>query len=201
MTSTDSPVVLYLLRHGQTDWALSGKHTGRSDIPLNETGRRQAADLKDTLSRIDFQAVFASPLMRAQETATLAGFGTRITTSKDLSELDYGSYEGLTTQEIRTKVPDWTVWTHPCPNGETLDIAAERCKDFINTACNIGGSVAVFAHGHILRVLTATWLQLSPNEGRHLMLDTGTLSILAHERENPTIRIWNAPVDLKHQLT
>jgi probable phosphoglycerate mutase len=200
MKSGESPVVLFLLRHGQTDWALSGKHTGRTNIPLNEKGREQATLLKECLSKIDFSAVLVSPLLRAQETATLAGFGSRIKTCEDLSELDYGLYEGLTTAEIREQVPNWTVWTHPCPSGETIDQAAARCRNVIATARDIGGNIAVFAHGHILRILTAAWLDLNANEGRHFMLETGTLSVLAHERETPAIKIWNAPVDLKSHL-
>lgn len=190
-----TPTTLYLFRHGQTEWALSGQHTGRTDIPLTEVGREQAKALQSIVSHIDFSQVLVSPLSRAKETAELAGLkNSRIL--NDLAELDYGSFEGKTTEQIRETVPDWTIWTHPCPEGETLDQAAQRCQRVINTAYGVGGKVALVAHGHILRILTATWLKLQPSEGKNFILDTSTVSLLSHERETPAIKIWNCPVDL-----
>jgi Fructose-2,6-bisphosphatase len=178
-------------RHGQTEWSASGQHTGKTDVPLTDAGREQARLLRDAVEHLEFSEVLVSPLSRAQETATLAGLGSRIKTCDDLAEFDYGDYEGLTTVEIRKTVPGWTVWSHPCPNGETMEQAAARCQKVIDTTRSAGGNVALFAHGHILRILTATWLNLPPSEGKHFILDTSTISILAHERETPAIKMWN----------
>jgi probable phosphoglycerate mutase len=184
-------LTLYLFRHGQTEWSASGQHTGKTDIPLTEKGREQARLLRDSVSHLTFAEVLVSPLSRAQETAKLTGLGSQIKTCDELAEFDYGDYEGFTTAQIREKVPGWTVWTHECPNGETMEQAAARCQKVIDTAGSVGGNVALFAHGHILRILTATWLNLPPSEGKHFILDTSTISILAHERETPAIKMWN----------
>lgn len=194
MTSGSQNLTLYIFRHGQTEWALSGQHTGLTDIPLTDIGRRQATALKSMVEHIDFSAVFVSPLARARETAQLAGLSDA-KVLKDLSEFNYGKYEGITTEEIRKTVPSWTVWSHPCPEGETLEDAAGRCQNVIDTASQVGGRVALVAHGHILRILTATWLKLPPDQGKHFILDTSTISILSFERENPAIKIWNSPTD------
>jgi broad specificity phosphatase PhoE len=200
---TVSELTLYLLRHGQTEWAVSGQHTGRTDIPLTDEGRAQARQLHDVVAQLDFSAVLVSPLGRARETASLAGLGKQMTVCDELAEFDYGDYEGLTTKQIREKVPGWTLWTDrcqngeillwtdPCPNGETLQAAAERCRKVIASAHDTGGNVALVAHGHILRILAVTWLNLPATEGKHLMLDTGRVSILAHEHETPAIKMWN----------
>lgn len=193
---TTDNVTLYLFRHGQTEWAATGQHTGRTDIPLTEKGREQAALLRDVVARVQFSAVLVSPLLRARETAEIAGFGDHIQIADDLHEVDYGAYEGLTTKQIRETVPGWTVWTHPLPNGETIQQAAARCQCVIDKAHTSGGKVALVAHGHILRILTATWLNLPPSAGKHFMLDTSTVSILSHEHETPTVKIWNTPIDL-----
>jgi broad specificity phosphatase PhoE len=191
---------LYLLRHGETEWALSGKHTGRTDIPLTDKGREQATAMKSAVSSINFSLVLTSPLIRAQDTAKLAGLH-KVEVDNNLAELNYGDYEGVTTAEIRKSVPDWTVWTHPCPNGETLANAAVRAAAVIKRAEVAGGNVCLVSHGHMLRILTTAWLRLNPSEGKHFMLDTSTLSILSHEHESPTIKIWNAPVDLANCLS
>ena len=195
MTKNSTPVTLYIFRHGQTEWAMSGQHTGLTDIPLTDVGRAQAKALRNAVSHIDFSQVFVSPLSRARETAELAGL-INPKVLDDLVEFNYGEYEGITTDQIRQTVPAWTVWTHPCPNGETLEQAAARCQRVIDTASGVGGKVALVAHGHILRILTATWLKLPPQEGRHFMLDTSTISVLSHERETPAIKIWNSPTDV-----
>ncbi|MBX9952054.1 MAG: histidine phosphatase family protein [Candidatus Obscuribacterales bacterium] len=200
MDNCSKPVTLYIFRHGQTAWSRLGQHTGRTDIPLTDTGREQARALRNAIAHIDFSAILVSPLSRARETAELAGMKD-VRICADLSEFHYGNYEGLTTEQIRKEVPGWTVWTHPTDGGETLAQAAERCKNVIDTATGIGGKVAVFAHGHILRILTATWLELKPQEGKHFMLDTSTISVLSHERETPAIKIWNSPTDLISALS
>jgi broad specificity phosphatase PhoE len=186
---------LFLFRHGETEWALSGKHTGCTDIPLTDKGRQQAAKLKDVVHSVTFSAVLSSPRSRALDTAKLAGF-ENIVIDDDLAEVDYGDYEGITTAEIRKSVPGWTVWTHPCLNGETLSAAAARATKVIKRAEDVGGNVAIFSHGHMLRVLVTAWLQLDPAEGRRFMLDTSTVSILSHEHESRTVKVWNAPIDM-----
>lgn len=186
---------LYLFRHGETEWAKSGQHTGRTDIPLTDTGREQARALAPIAKGIKFSAVFTSPLSRASETAMLAGLNSAIT-DDNLMEVCYGDYEGLTTKQIRQNIPDWTVWTHACINGETLQQVAARAEAVISRAEAVGGNVAIFSHGHMLRILTTAWLKVNPEVGRHLMLDTSTLSILSHEHESPAVKIWNAPVNM-----
>jgi broad specificity phosphatase PhoE len=192
-TTPETRPELYLLRHGETEWSKSGQHTGRTDIPLTENGRAQAKKLSHGIAGVSFVAAFASPLQRASETAKLLGLANAVPTD-DLLEFDYGEYEGITTPDIRKNVPDWTVWSHPCPKGETLDAVALRAKRFIQSISNLQGKVAVVSHGHFLRILTATWLKLDPSEGRHFILDTTTLSILSYEREATAIKLWNSPV-------
>jgi broad specificity phosphatase PhoE len=193
MSTTETRPELYLLRHGETEWSKSGQHTGRTDIPLTENGRQQAKKLSHGIAGVSFVGAFTSPLQRASETAKLLGLSNAVP-SNDLLEFDYGEYEGITTPDIRKNVPDWTVWSHPCPNGETLDAVAMRAKRFIESISNMQGKVAVVSHGHFLRILTATWLKLDPGEGRHFILDTTTLSILSYEREATAIKLWNSPV-------
>jgi len=189
---TTSQLTLYLFRHGQTAWSVTGQHTGRTDIPLTEHGREQALALRDTVSQIHFSLVLVSPLSRAKETATLAGLGAEMTICDDLAEFNYGAYEGLTTDQIREKVPDWTIWTDPCPGGESMQDAMRRCQRVIDTARGAGSNVAIVAHGHILRILTAAWLGLTPECGKCFILDTSTVSILSHEHDLPAIKMWNA---------
>jgi len=184
-------LTLYLFRHGQTQWSVSGQHTGRTDIALTDHGRDQARMLGGIVSQVSFSAVLVSPLSRARETATLAGLGKQMTVCDDLAEFNYGDYEGLTTTQIRENVPGWTLWTHPCPGGETLPQAQARCQQVIATAGGAGGNVALIAHGHILRILAVTWLNLPAIDGKNLMLDTGTLSVLSHEHETHAIKMWN----------
>jgi probable phosphoglycerate mutase len=181
----------WLVRHGETEWSRSGRHTGKTDIALTELGRRQAGAAGARLAEHDFAVVMSSPLSRALDTAKLAGYADRVRVDPDLSEWDYGRYEGITTREIRETVPGWTVWTHPMPGGETPDRVAARIDRVIERIRAADGDVAVFAHGHILRVLTARWLDLGPSEGRHFALHTATISVLGWERENPVIERWN----------
>lgn len=187
---------LWLLRHGATEWAQNGRHTGRTDLPLLPQGETEARALAPVLARQRFAAVLVSPLQRARRTAELAGLGADARICPDLQEWDYGRYEGITTAEIREQVPGWTVWSHGCPDGESSPQVEVRCQRVIALAQSLGngGAVALVAHGHILRSLAGTWLGLGPGGGALLNLNTATLSVLGHERERRTVVRWNAPV-------
>jgi len=185
---------VYLIRHGETEWARSGRHTGLTDIPLTDAGREQAGFLLPIFDDVKFTRILSSPLQRALETAKLAGLGSRVELDKELLEWAYGDYEGLTTRQIRDRVPDWTVWTHPCPNGETIDQISLRADRVVAKLRSIEGNVAIFSHGHFLRVLVCRWIGLSANHGSHYLLGTSTLSILGYESEVPVIKTWNGPL-------
>jgi broad specificity phosphatase PhoE len=184
---------IVLARHGETEWSRDRRHTGRTDIPLTENGRRQAAELRDGLAGRSFARVISSPLSRALETCRLAGLGDAAEVTGDLCEWDYGEYEGITTAEIRKSRPGWTLWRDGCPGGETAADVGRRTDHVIDSLDGVDGDVAVFAHGHVLRVLTARWLGLGPEKGALFKLDTGTLSVLGYERETRAITRWNAP--------
>jgi broad specificity phosphatase PhoE len=186
--------LVYLVRHGQTEWATTMRHTGRTDIPLTDAGRQEAAVLQPVFQDIDFDLVLSSPLQRAFETCRIAGLADRAQTTADLMEWDYGDYEGKTTVEIRKHVPDWTVFTHSCPGGETIGQVAARADHVIAEIRQVDGPAAVFAHGHLLRVLGARWLDLEPHHGRFFALGTGTLSVLGYDRGNTVIQTWNGPL-------
>jgi broad specificity phosphatase PhoE len=188
------PDQIYLIRHGETEWARDGRHTGRTDIPLTDTGREQAGFLLPIFDDVKFNGIFSSPLQRAFETAKLAGVGSRVELENDLEEWDYGDYEGITTQQIRERVPGWTIWTHPCPNGETMQEVSRRADRVVAKLRSSQGNIAVFSHGHFLRVLVCRWIGLPPDNGRHFLLGTSTLSILAYERDVPVIKTWNGPL-------
>jgi broad specificity phosphatase PhoE len=181
---------IVLARHGETEWSASGKHTSTSDIPLTDKGRAAARALRDRLAGREFVLVLASPRARARETAALAGFEPEI--EPDLAEIDYGSYEGRTTPEIREQRPGWSLWTDGSPGGETIAQAGARVDRVIARALAADGDVALFAHGHILRILAARWLELPPERGASFALDTAALSELGFERENRVIARWNA---------
>ena len=183
---------IVLVRHGETEWSKNGKHTSFSDIPLTLEGERQAASLKKELSDWDFKLVLCSPRARAKRTCELAGLLERAEITDDLTEWNYGDYEGITTKEIRKTDPTWTVFTSPTPGGETPDQVAERCDRVIARAKAINDDVVLFAHSHVLRVLIARWLELSPVEGRHFVLQTGTLNILSYEHESTVLISLNA---------
>lgn len=183
---------IVLARHGETEWSKAWKHTSYTDIPLTETGRERAKSLVDEMAAFDFALVLSSPLVRALETCKIAGLGDRAELEPDLVEWNYGAYEGITTAEIRKTVPGWTVFSHPSPGGETAEQVAERCDRVIARARAAGGDVALFAHGHVLRVLTARWLEMDPRMGRHFVLSTGTISVLGWERDTPALQLWNA---------
>ena len=186
---------LWLLRHGATEWALDGRHTGITDLPLLPEGEAEARALTEVLGQQHFAAVFSSPLQRARRTCELAGLGKQMQINDDIVEWNYGDYEGITTSTIRETVPTWTVWSHGCPNGEDAQQVEVRCVRAINTALAVpgAGDVALFAHGHILRALAGTWLGLGACGGRLLPLGTATVSILGWERDTRAIQRWNAP--------
>ena len=182
-----------LVRHGETEWSRDGKHTGHTDVPLTERGREQARVVGEALRGREFGIVLTSPLSRALETCRLAGFGDRAQQRDDLMEWDYGAYEGRTTPEIRAEEPGWTVWQGSVPGGETIDDVAARVDRVVDELRSLEADALVFAHGHLLRVLTARWLGLEPHAGRLFALDPATLSSLGYERETPVIRLWNEP--------
>jgi len=189
---------IWLLRHGATEWALNGRHTGSSDIPLLPQGEAEARALAPLLGQQAFDAVYTSPLQRARRTCDLAGLGQQARLEPDLREWDYGRYEGITTAEIRRTVPNWTVFSHPCPDGESLEDVQQRCVRLLArlVAEHPGGTVALFAHGHILRSLAGCWLGLGVAGGALLVLNTGSFCVLGSEREQRTLLRWNAPVKL-----
>ena len=188
------PLEIVLARHGETEWSRDGRHTGRTDVPLTEEGVRQALLLRDALAEWTFVKVLSSPMERALETCRLAGLADMAATTDDLLEWDYGDYEGITTAEIRETRPDWYLWRDGCPNGEDAAAVGERADRVIAAIEDAEGPVALFAHGHLLRVLAARWLGLGPEAGALLALSTATLSVLGYERETRVVRRWNAPV-------
>ena len=187
---------VWLVRHGETEWARLGRHTGRTDIPLTDRGREQARALGRRLARHRFGLVLSSPLSRAAETARLAGLGAVAITDPDLMEWDYGAHEGRTTAEIRADLPGWTIWTGPWPGGETVDQVGRRADRIVERLESDAGDVVVFAHGHFLRVLAARWIGLGPASGAHFELATATVSILGWERDTRTIELWNGAAHL-----
>jgi broad specificity phosphatase PhoE len=188
---------VFLVRHGATEWSVSGQHTGRTDISLTEEGGRQAKRLGARLARERFALVLVSPLSRAAETVRLAGFGDVAEVEPDLVEWDYGAYDSLTAAEIRQERPGWTPWKGGFPGGETLADLATRADRVVARVRGVEGDVALFAHGHILRVIAARWLEQAPVEAARYYLATATLSILAWERETPVIERWNEACHLE----
>ena len=185
---------VYLLRHGETEWSLNGRHTGVTDVPLTENGRTAARRLEPILAKETFALVLTSPLSRARETCDLAGLGKHANVEPDLIEWNYGEYEGLKTEQIRLTRPDWSVFRYGCPGGETPDQIGARADRVLTKVRASEGDVALFAHGHILRVLAARWINLSAGYGEHFLLDTATLNVLGYYRESPAFKIWNAPL-------
>ena len=184
---------IVLVRHGETLWSRNGQHTGCTDIPLTDEGRRQSERLGDSLRGRRFALVLTSPLQRAAETCRLAGLGDVALLREELMEWDYGAYDGRTTPEIRAEVPGWSLWRDGVPGGETAADVGRRVDRVIAEIGAVDRDVVLFAHGHVLRVLAARWLGLPPTEGRLFALDPATISILGHERETPVIRRWNEP--------
>ena len=188
---------LWLLRHGATEWAKNGRHTGSTDLPLLPEGEEEARQLAPALTSHRFAAVFSSPLQRAERTCELGGLGQQRRVMETLREWDYGDYEGITTLEIHKTIPNWTVWSHGCPNGEDAQAVQQRCEQTIAIALAEPGEgdVALFAHGHLLRALTGTWLGLGATGGRLFKLGTGNICILGFERGQRAISCWNAPTN------
>lgn len=184
---------LFAIRHGETAWSLSGRHTGTTDIPLTENGRCLAGRMRPVLARETFALVLVSPRGRARETCALAGLGDKAVVNPDLIEWNYGEYEGLTTEQIRARAPGWLIFRDGCPGGETPEQVGERANRVIARARAAEGNVALFADGHLLRVLAARWLDLPASAGRHFLLDTGTLSVLGYYREVTALGLWNGP--------
>jgi probable phosphoglycerate mutase len=185
---------VYLLRHGETEWSLNGRHTGVTDIPLTENGRIAARLLKPILAKVTFTLVLTSPLQRARETCELAGLGQFANVEPDLIEWNYGEYEGLTTEQIRSTRPGWSVFRDGCPGGESPEQVGARADRVITKVRIAAGNVSLFGHGHFTRVLAARWINLSANYGENFLLDTATLNVLGYYRESPAFMIWNAPL-------
>jgi broad specificity phosphatase PhoE len=185
--------VIYLARHGETAWSVTGQHTGLTDLPLTERGERNALRLRERLAGLVFAKVFTSPLQRATRTCELAGFGAVVEVDRDLVEWNYGDYEGLRTVEIRAKRPDWELFRDGCPNGESPEEIGVRADRVVSRVRAIKGNVLVFSSGHFLRVFAARWLGLEAAAGKFLMLDTASLSALSYEHalSQPAIRFWN----------
>jgi len=184
---------IWLLRHGATEWSRNGRHTGSSDIPLLPEGEGEARALAPLLAGQHFAEVWVSPLQRARRTCELAGLGAQAQPNENLREWDYGSYEGITTAEIRQTVPGWSVWSHGCPGGEDAAAVTQRCEALIAQLLALEGNIALFAHGHLLRSLAGTWIGQGAVGGKHLALGTGSSSVLSFERENRVILRWNVP--------
>jgi broad specificity phosphatase PhoE len=189
------PERIVLVRHGETEWSASGQHTSRTDLPLVETGREQARALAPTLRDRSFALVLSSPLKRALETCQLTGFGDVVELRQELHEWDYGEYEGLTTPQIKDRRPDWDLWRDGCPGGESPDQVSARADRLLASLARIEGEVLMFAHGHILRVVSARWLEMPIAAGGRLLLGAGALCVLGHERQTQALERWNETPD------
>lgn len=188
---------LWLIRHGETEWSLSGAHTSRTDIPLTARGEERAEKIRDYLAHRAFSLVLTSPLQRARETCRVAGYSAVAQVDENLREWDYGVFEGRTTADIRKDQPGWSIWDSPVPQGETVEQVAARTQQVIDRASRSGGEVALFAHAHVLRILAATWLGLPPRAGSLLALGTGSISTLGFERETRVISTWNRSFEVE----
>jgi probable phosphoglycerate mutase len=186
---------LFAVRHGETAWSLSGQHTGTTDIPLTDNGCRLATHLRIPLARETFGLVLVSPMQRARETCTLSGLGDQAVVEPDLLEWNYGDYEGLTPRQIHEHRPGWMIFRDGCPGGETPDQVGARADRVIARARASKSDVALFAHGHVLRVLTARWIGLPASGGQHFLLDTGTLCVLGYYGDVAAVKIWNGSFD------
>ncbi len=199
LPAPESERQVWLVRHGETEWARLGRHTGRTDVPLTDLGREQARALGRRLAGHRFALVLTSPLARATDTARLAGFGDAAEVDADLREWDYGDLEGRLTSEIRQDFPGWSIWAGPWPGGETADEVARRA-DRVLARCRdpqVSGDVLLFSHGHLLRMLAARWLALAPASGGLFALATATVSILGWDRDQPVIETWNEACHLQ----
>ena len=190
---------IWLLRHGETEWSVSRRHTGRTDISLTERGKQQAVQLGHRLQSHEFSLVLSSPLRRARETCSLAGFDARAVEDDDLMEWDYGECEGRTTAAIRKEKPGWDIWDAAAPGGESVEEVGARVDRALARATAATGDVAIFAHAHLLRIVAARWLALPPVSGRSFVLDTASVSRLSHERKSRVIALWNDVSHLRAQ--
>ncbi len=190
---SDSLPVVYLARHGETAWRLSGQHTGDTDLPLTERGQRNAQRLGERLKGLAFARVFTSPLQRASLTCKLAGFGDAAEVDPDLLEWNYGEYEGRTSAQIRAERPDWQLFRDGAPGGETPEQVGQRADRVVRRVRSIPGDVLLFSSGHFLRVLAARWLGLEASGGKYFLLNTASLSALSyeHSQAQPAVRLWN----------
>ena len=184
-------MTVFAIRHGETAWSLSGQHTGTTDIPLTDNGRRLAERMRPALEKERFALVLVSPMQRARQTCELAGLGDRAEIDRNLLEWNYGDYEGLTLKQIAETAPGWMIFRDGCPGGETPEQVGMRVDRVVARTRGIQGDVALFAHGHVLRVLAARWIGLGVQAGQHFLLDTGTLCVLGSYRDVPAIRVWN----------
>jgi broad specificity phosphatase PhoE len=191
VSERETPDELWVIRHGETEWSRDGLHTSHTELELTPAGEAVARRLEQRLEGVEFDLVLTSPRLRARRTAELAGFPDA-ELDEDLTEWDYGDYEGLTTATIREAVPGWTVWTHPCPGGDTAEEVSARMDRVVARVRDHGGRVLVFSHGHASRALAARWLDQPVQEGRLFSLDTATISVLGSERESPTVLRWNS---------
>jgi probable phosphoglycerate mutase len=182
---------IFIVRHGETEWSKSGQHTSVTDLPLTAHGREQASGLPGKLSDCAFALVLCSPLRRARETCELAGFGAAAERCDDLIEWRYGDYEGLTTPQIRERDPNWWLWRDGCPDGERPAEIGARVDTVLARLAGIDGDVLLFAHGHVLRVLTARWLEMEVAAGARFLLEAGSVAVLGHERDTAVIERWN----------
>jgi probable phosphoglycerate mutase len=187
-------VNVFAIRHGETAWSLSGQHTGTTDIPLTDNGRRLAKRMRPVLAKYAFELVLCSPMQRARETCELAGLGDKAVICSDLLEWNYGEYEGLTTKQIREVAPGWVIFRDGCPGGEAPEQVGARTDRVIARSRAVDGDVALFSHGHVLRVLVARWIGLPAAGGQHFLLNTVTLCVLGYYGEIPAVRIWNGPL-------
>jgi broad specificity phosphatase PhoE len=187
-------VNVFAIRHGETAWSLSGQHTGTTDIPLTDNGRRLAERMRPVLAANAFGLVLCSPMQRARETCELAGLGDKAVIDADLVEWNYGEYEGLTPEQIHEDAPSWLIFRDGCPGGEAPEQVGARVDRVISRSRAVDGEIALFAHGHVLRVLAARWIGLPASGGQHFLLNTGTLCVLGYYHEIPAVRIWNGPL-------
>lgn len=194
---SDALPIVYLARHGETEWSLSGQHTGLTDLPLTERGERNARQLGERLKGISFARVLTSPLQRAKRTCALAGFATDAQEDADLVEWNYGAYEGRRTAEILKERPGWQLFRDGCPNGESPEEVGVRADRVVSRVKAVTGNVLIFSSGHFLRVFAARWLELAPNQGKDFLLSTASLSLLGYEHNlsEPVVRLWN---DTRH---
>ena len=183
-----------LIRHGETEWAFNGRHTSFTDLPLTENGREEARALQDILQKWQFKQVFRSPLVRAKETYELSGIINDVIVDPDITEWNYGRFEGLTTVEIQKEIPDWDLFEHGCPEGDSPETICERVDRMINKVRKIEGDVAIFSHGHLSRVFATRWVNLPVEDSHMFVLDTATLNVLGAYHDAPAIVTWNAKI-------